>query len=67
MAFSTVLELQCANKDGSNIPNMQTHKNKLYMQSCSQWVFGEKKTLSPQAMVKCCTLGSSCKKKQNTN
>jgi len=29
------------------------------MQSCTQWVFGEKKTLSPQAMVKCCTLGSS--------
>jgi len=42
---------------------MQTHKYKLYTQSRTQWVFGEKKTLSPQAMVKCCTLGSSCKKK----
>jgi hypothetical protein len=67
MAFSTVLELQRANKDDSNIPNMQTHKNKLYMQSCTQWVFVEQKTLSTQAMVKCCILGSSCTKKKKKN
>jgi hypothetical protein len=50
-------------------PTCKQHKNKLYMQSCTQWVFGEKKTLSPQATVKYCTLGSSSikEKKQNTN